>query len=171
MVAIRNSHLRSRIRSMHRFRSMRHQAGRRVDGTLLQPSLRHSDDGSALFYRLWTMGRPDSRVHSQSHSRRSSIDVFNNGEMKRDHKVSDIVPGVLACLDDRRKAARCPAQTLQSGQQYAGTADAFIEVIELSSNHKLRSISNHCSRATLKRPTQISRRVSVTSVSHPNQYR
>ena len=78
-----------------------HQAGRRVDGTLLQPSLRHSDDGSAL-YRLWTMGatRYGPFIFTKAILEGRPIDVFNNGEMKRDFThVSDIVPGVLACLD------------------------------------------------------------------------
>ncbi|MEC9182933.1 MAG: NAD-dependent epimerase/dehydratase family protein, partial [Pseudomonadota bacterium] len=51
-------------------------------------------------YGRW--GRPDMAafIFTKAILEGRPIDVFNNGEMKRDFThVSDIVPGVLACLD------------------------------------------------------------------------
>ena len=87
-------------------------------------------------YGPW--GRPDMAafIFTKAILEGRSIDVFNNGEMKRDFThVSDIVPGVLACSIDAA-AARVSRTNSTIWNNTPEPLMRFIEVIERSSNHK-----------------------------------
>ena len=89
-------------------------------------------------YGRW--GRPDMAafIFTKAILEGRPIDVFNNGEMKRDFThVSDIVPGVLACLDRPPQGSEgVPHKLYNLGNNTPEPLMRFIEVIERSSNHK-----------------------------------
>ena len=66
------------------------------------------------------------------------IQVFNNGDMQRDFThVTDIVPGILACLDrPPTDTGDAPHKVYNLGNNAPEQLMRFIEVIERSSNHK-----------------------------------
>lgn len=89
-------------------------------------------------YGRW--GRPDMAafIFTKAILEGRPIQVFNNGDMKRDFThVSDIVPGILACLD-RPPADKgtAPHKVYNLGNNSPEPLMRFIELIERSSNHK-----------------------------------
>jgi len=89
-------------------------------------------------YGRW--GRPDMAafLFTKAILEGRPIDVFNNGDMKRDFThVSDIVLGILACLDrPPADVGAAPHKLYNLGNKKPESLMRFIELIERSSNHK-----------------------------------
>ena len=89
-------------------------------------------------YGRW--GRPDmaAYIFTKAILEGRPINVFNKGEMKRDFThVSDIVPGVLACLErPPPDTSGVPHKLYNLGNNAPEPLMRFIEVIERSSNQK-----------------------------------
>jgi len=89
-------------------------------------------------YGRW--GRPDMAafIFTKAILEGQPIQVFNNGDMQRDFThVTDIVPGILACLDrPPTDSGDAPHKVYNLGNNEPEQLMRFIEVIERSSNHK-----------------------------------
>ena len=89
-------------------------------------------------YGRW--GRPDMAafLFTKAILEGRPIDVFNNGDMKRDFThISDIVSGILACLDrPPADVGAAPHKLYNLGNNKPESLMRFIELIERSSNHK-----------------------------------
>ena len=89
-------------------------------------------------YGRW--GRPDMAafIFTKAILEGQPIQVFNNGDMQRDFThVTDIVPGILACLDrPPTDTSGAPHKVYNLGNNAPEQLMRFIEVIERSSNHK-----------------------------------
>ena len=89
-------------------------------------------------YGRW--GRPDMAafIFTKAILEGQPIQVFNNGDMQRDFThVTDIVPGILACLDrPPTDTGDAPQKVYNLGNNTPEQLMRFIEVIERSSNHK-----------------------------------
>lgn len=89
-------------------------------------------------YGRW--GRPDMAafLFTKAILEGKPIKVFNNGDMKRDFThVSDIVPGILACLDNPpADTGSAPSKLYNLGNNTPESLMKFIELIERSSNNK-----------------------------------
>ncbi len=91
-------------------------------------------------YGRW--GRPDmaAYIFTKAILEGRPINVFNKGEMRRDFThVSDIVPGVLACLErPPSNTSAVPHKVYNLGNNAPENLMRFIEVIERSSNRKAK---------------------------------
>jgi UDP-glucuronate 4-epimerase len=89
-------------------------------------------------YGRW--GRPDmaAYIFTKSIIEGRPIQVFNNGDMQRDFThVSDIVMGILACLDrPPADTGDAPHKLYNLGNNKPEPLMRFIEIIERSSDHK-----------------------------------
>ncbi len=89
-------------------------------------------------YGRW--GRPDMAafLFTKAILEGRPIDVFNNGDMKRDFThISDIVSGILACLErPPADVGAAPHKLYNLGNNKPESLMRFIELIERSSNHK-----------------------------------
>ncbi len=90
-------------------------------------------------YGPW--GRPDmaAYIFTKAIFEGRPIQVFNNGDMKRDFThIRDIVPGVLACLDrpPADDGATPPHRLYNLGNNRPEPLLRFIELIEQATNHK-----------------------------------
>ncbi|MDP6389710.1 MAG: GDP-mannose 4,6-dehydratase [Alphaproteobacteria bacterium] len=90
-------------------------------------------------YGRW--GRPDmaAYIFTKAIFEDRPIPVFNNGDMQRDFThVSDIVPGVIACLDrpPADDGATAPHRLYNLGNNRPEQLMRFIRLIEEATNHK-----------------------------------
>ena len=89
-------------------------------------------------YGRW--GRPDmaAYIFTRAIFAGRPIPVFNNGDMSRDFThISDIVPGVLACLDrPPAGGGKAPHLVYNLGNNRPEPLMRFIGIIEQATNHK-----------------------------------
>ena len=124
----------------------RNQTRKRADGARLQPYVPAAHDGTAVLYRLWSLGRPDMALFQFTKNilEGKPITVFNYGKHTRDFTyIDDIAEGVILVSDKIAEpdsawqadapdpaTSNAPFRIFNIGNNSPVTLEAYIEAIE-----------------------------------------